>query len=361
MWRKLHGMRLIIYDKDSYVSELLTGGEQAVYGPDCDGFERFLGKCIDTRNLYGADQSFTWYIQDNIETRQVYDWDYLIQFYYSDLKKDRFYMADAFWHKVLIRNGIEAYRVMPIIELQNLLAAANPHLELENIKYSFTSLVNNRNDSRYWVHRHLVKNNLLNKCYWSWSNNRGLSSFFFNNKWAGIKEGEYEHFREHRQTGTIWEPDMGRHELRQHVISAVTLCYQTIYHGCGPVYDGKVFKCFLSNRPFVMIGSSGTLADLRDQGFRTFDGFIDESYDLEVDPLRRMEMILSEIDRLAAMPLADLTAQLWQIRETLEHNYQRCMELGLALDQRDLNKLIMPVCHHVADYDNLLSPNQLRG
>ena len=353
-------MRLITYEPDTFVSELFTDTNETVYGPDCDGFERFLGKCIDTRNHYGSDNSYTWYIQDNIETRLVYDWDYLIDFYFSDLRKDVFYIADAFWHKVLTRNGITAHRVMPVIELPSLLKAATRHNEFHTIRYTFTSLVNNRSDSRYCVHKHLVENEILNQCHWSWHNNRNLSSFHNNNRWLGLRDTEYQHFEQNRVLGTTWEPEMGRTALRHHLISAVTLWYQTIVHGCGPVYDGKVFKCFLAHRPFIMIGSSGTLADLRDQGFRTFDGFIDESYDREVDPFQRMRMILAEIDRIAAIPLPKLIKQLADLVPVLDHNYQRCMEIQQHLDNKNLSGLLMPPCDHVADYDNLLSPSQLK-
>ena len=359
MWREFYSLRLIVYDTDTYVSQLLTHGQETVYGPDCDGFERFLGKCIDTRTELGVDRC-VWYSQDNIETRLVYDWDYLIDFYFKDLRADTFYMADAFWHKVLIRNGITAHRIMPIIELQTMMAAATPHREYHEIRYTFTSLVNNRNDSRYRVHAHLVDNNIINQCHWSWQNNKGLSSFFFNNRWLGLRDPEYRHFKQNRVLGTTWEPEMDRMALRHHLVSAVTLCHQTIFHGCGPVYDCKVFKSFLAHRPFIMIGSSGTLADLRDQGFRTFDGFIDESYDREVDPFRRMDMILAEVDRLAAIPLEKLVQQLVDIEPILQHNYERCMQLQTALDQHDLPALLMPPCPHVADYDNILSPNQIR-
>ena len=340
------------------MSDLLTGGKTTVLGPDQTGFERFLGSCVDAKPRNG--QPCVWYIQDNIETRMVYDWDHLIDRYFSFLKEDTFYMADAWWHHVMSRNGITAHRILPTIELQNLLPAASPELELDRITKIFTHLCNNPSDSRYCVHQMLVDRALLDRCHWSWRNGKGYSCFFNNNRWLGMRDEDYRQFDEQIQPGTLWEPDMGRLDLEHHRVSAITLCGQTLFHGSGPVYDAKVFKCFLANRPFVLIGSSGTLADLRDQGFRTFNTFIDESYDLEPDPRRRMDLLLAEIDRLSAIPLPELIQIIYDSRDILLHNFQRCMQLKSSLIQKDLEPFIMEPCRHLADYDTMLSPNQMR-
>lgn len=348
----------VAYPPGSLVSALLTGNRETVLGPDQTGFDRFLGACVDSKPRNG--RACTWYIQDNIETRMIYDWDHLINFYFAFIKEDTFYMADAWWHHVLSRNGIRAHRILPFIELENLLPAAVCDLKLDHITKTFTTLANNPNDSRYRVHQHLVQRGFLDRCHWSWRNGRGYSCFFNNNRWLGIREGAYCQFDEQVQPGTLWEPDMGTEALHHHVISAITLCGQTLFHSSGPVYDGKVFKCFLTQRPFVLIGSSGTLADLRDQGFQTFAAFVDESYDLEQDPHRRMDLILAEIDRLAAMPLRQLVQIIYDHRDIFAHNFQRCMQLQDALQQKDLAALLMPPCQYLTDYDNLLSVNQMR-
>ena len=353
-----HDCYHVFYPPNHYVSQLLTQGRCAVVSPDQPGFEKFLDACVQIKAEY--DCEITWYSWDNIEIRAVYDWDHVIDYYFADLKQDQFFMADAYLHHVLTRNGIKSHRIMPVLELLNLLDAATGRMCIPKVNKHFTSLVNNPSDARYCVHEYLLDNGLLDHCHWSWNNGQYTSVFWNHNRWMGLRQGQYRQFAEHRQSGATYEDDMGIQELEHHQVSAVTLCYQTIYHGSGPVYDGTVFKCFLAMRPFLLVGSSGTLADLRDQGFRTFDGLIDESYDREVDPFQRMRMILAEIDRLAAIPLTTLIQQLVDYTDVFQHNYTRCMQIKAALDRRNLDALLMPPCRHLADYDNLLSPSQLR-
>lgn len=61
----------------------------------------------------------------------------------------------------------------------------------------------------------------------------------------------------------------------------------------------KTYKPIANLHPFIFMGSAGALRVLREKGYRTFAPFIDESYDLECDPYKRMVMICNEIQRLS--------------------------------------------------------------
>jgi hypothetical protein len=54
-----------------------------------------------------------------------------------------------------------------------------------------------------------------------------------------------------------------------------------------------------TGKPFVLYGVQGQLQHLRDLGFRTFQPYIDESYDLESNYEKRFDMITQEVDRLS--------------------------------------------------------------
>lgn len=348
----------MIYQTNTVIAKLLTQGIDPVFSADRPGFEQVLGACVDIKP---RNKEFcTFYLWENFESRQVYNWDHIIQFYFAFLKSDFFYMTDAYWHHVLRRNNIKTNRIWPVTDLESLLPLAQPCVVLDKIKYHFTHLTNNRNDSRYCIHGYLLDHQLLHKTFWSWNNGSGYSCFFNNNKWLGLKEHEYRQFPQQRQGGSTVELEMDTENLWHHSVSAVTISTQSIFHGSGPNYDGKLFKCFLSMRPFILVGSYGTLADLRDQGFQTFQDIIDESYDLEPDPNRRMSMIQQEIQRLASLPIRDLIDLVESISDILQHNFQRCQQIYQSILSQDLDSLVLPESRYLLDYETHLSPSQIR-
>jgi len=84
----------------------------------------------------------------------------------------------------------------------------------------------------------------------------------------------------------------------------------------------KIFKPIVARRPFILVGAPGNLAYLKSYGFKTFDQWIDESYDQEQDHYIRIEKITAEISRLCAMPADDLKQMHQDMQTVLEHNFQ---------------------------------------
>jgi len=78
-----------------------------------------------------------------------------------------------------------------------------------------------------------------------------------------------------------------------------TVLAETSAHGAWNFYTEKVAKPLLANRLFLVLGGQHYLQGLRDAGFRTFAGIIDESYDLEPDDQRRARMVFEEMRRIA--------------------------------------------------------------
>jgi hypothetical protein len=83
-----------------------------------------------------------------------------------------------------------------------------------------------------------------------------------------------------------------------------------------------VFKPIVAKRPFMLVAAPGNLAYLKSYGFRTFDRWIDESYDLETDHYIRIEKITFQLAKLCAMPPPLLRQMHMEMQETLEYNFQ---------------------------------------
>ena len=70
------------------------------------------------------------------------------------------------------------------------------------------------------------------------------------------------------------------------------------------------------------------LEGLKQLGFKTFSGWIDESYDKEENPEKRREMILTVINKLKNQPLDKLEKWYKEMIPTLEHNQKVNTDFG---------------------------------
>jgi hypothetical protein len=100
---------------------------------------------------------------------------------------------------------------------------------------------------------------------------------------------------------------------------------ETYMEGSYKSFTEKVCKPLMNFQPFVLISFCGALKLLKELGFKTFNGFIDESYDLEPDPVRRLSMAYKEIEKLAKMSKDQIHDWYWQQQDTLVHNHKTFM------------------------------------
>lgn len=96
---------------------------------------------------------------------------------------------------------------------------------------------------------------------------------------------------------------------------------ETIYFDNKLHLTEKVFKPIVAKRPFFLVAAPGNLAYLKRYGFKTFDRWIDESYDLETDHYIRIEKITQELARLCAMSSNELKQMHSEMQEVLEYNF----------------------------------------
>jgi hypothetical protein len=96
---------------------------------------------------------------------------------------------------------------------------------------------------------------------------------------------------------------------------------ETIYFDTKLHLTEKIFKPIVAKRPFILVAAPGNLAYLKSYGFKTFDRWIDESYDQEQDHYIRIEKITSEIAKLCELSPTALKAMHIEMQEVLEYNF----------------------------------------
>jgi hypothetical protein len=118
---------------------------------------------------------------------------------------------------------------------------------------------------------------------------------------------------------------------RDFVDTAISVVMETNYVRPVQHLTEKILRPIAVGHPFILMSSPGCLQYLRDYGFKTFDPLIDETYDTETDPIRRMDLILCEMQRLSQLP----TAEKKQLHEYLYEIARYNREWFFGMDFRD--------------------------
>jgi hypothetical protein len=92
----------------------------------------------------------------------------------------------------------------------------------------------------------------------------------------------------------------------------------------GRFFSEKIFKPIAEKHPFILINPPNSLPLLHSLGYKTFHPFIDERYDAEPNDVRRLMLILNEVERLCHLNDEPLRNFIDGIQEICEHNY-RCL------------------------------------
>jgi hypothetical protein len=99
----------------------------------------------------------------------------------------------------------------------------------------------------------------------------------------------------------------------------VNLVTETFF-GKNVFLSEKIFKPLSNLQPFIVLGDYGTLAELKRLGFKTFEPFIDESYDLEIESKSRIDKIEIEIEKLKNKSIEEIHQWYYSIKDILIHN-----------------------------------------
>jgi hypothetical protein len=101
--------------------------------------------------------------------------------------------------------------------------------------------------------------------------------------------------------------------------SAYSIITETNAYNTFSFFTEKTAKPILGRRLFIVFNGQYFLRNLRQLGFKTFDGIIDESYDNEPDDQKRWQMALDVARWLSEQNQLEIFQK---IKSITEHNYQ---------------------------------------
>jgi hypothetical protein len=91
----------------------------------------------------------------------------------------------------------------------------------------------------------------------------------------------------------------------------------------------KGYKSIACSTPFLAFSTPFYLNDLRNLGFKTYSPYINESYDEETDSLKRLNMIVDEIERICNLDVSSYQDLVSNCKSIAEEN------LGILKNKQD--------------------------
>ena len=115
--------------------------------------------------------------------------------------------------------------------------------------------------------------------------------------------------------------DFGHQEFELWKSGLWHIVTETVFYHDKLHLTEKIFKPIVSQRPFMLAAAPGNLAYLKSYGFRTFDQWIDESYDKIQDHDCRLQAIVDQTQRICAMSHVELRQMHQDMQSVLLHNF----------------------------------------
>ena len=137
--------------------------------------------------------------------------------------------------------------------------------------------------------------------------------------------------------------DNNPHAPQLYADSLVSIITETHFFENTLHLTEKTFKPISFLHPFIMVSTAGSLAYLKDLGFKTFDSIWDESYDQEQDPVQRLIKLKELILTINNFSQDQLLEAQHKIKPIVEHNYQHLSKVQSLHSQQFINDfLVLP-------------------
>tara|TARA_R100000231_G_C5315265_1_gene161748 strand:+ start:212 stop:1306 length:1095 start_codon:yes stop_codon:yes gene_type:complete len=204
------------------------------------------------------------------------------------------------------------------------------------------------------VHRielmeHIIKNNLLDS---------GYNSFVYGKEEVKEKADKlgltpkliYDHLPmilDLNKLNDAWSlPDMYTNSdgipYQYTLDSYLHIITETCYENVNGVFwvSEKIAKPFAGMNFMLLLSRPGTLKWWKAKGFETFDNIFDESYDNEVDDIKRLKMVQTELDKFVNLPIKEIHDIYYRNIDKLKHNFYHFQDYA----SKELTKFKEVVC-----------------
>ncbi len=102
----------------------------------------------------------------------------------------------------------------------------------------------------------------------------------------------------------------------------------------------KIWKPIGHSQAFILAGPAKSLQYLQSLGYKTFHPYIDESYDIETDDFKRLEMIFEQIEKFTKKSKEEKDEFLINVKDIVKHNQQLFLDYSKEAYKDDCKNII---------------------
>ena len=102
--------------------------------------------------------------------------------------------------------------------------------------------------------------------------------------------------------------------------SGIEVVLETLFDDTRWHLTEKALRPIACGRSFLLMAAPGSLQYLRQYGFETFSGLLDESYDTIQNPRQRLQAVITEMSRVANLPQQEKIQLFVKLNQVAEHN-----------------------------------------
>jgi len=179
-------------------------------------------------------------------------------------------------------------------------------------------LLGKKDDRKFKIYKNIEQHNLLDRCLLNlWDENKSPAQTIYRSAELDLYDEIKLVGNSTKQIDGLMNGKSGSHNIPEIVYKNTWYSIVSETNSGTTFITEKTTKCLLSGRIFILFGEKGHLAKLRQYGYKTFDPFIDESYDEIDDDDVRMQMAFEQVILLGRTDPMGLYANLYDI---LVHN-----------------------------------------
>jgi hypothetical protein len=164
---------------------------------------------------------------------------------------------------------------------------------------------------------------LYQNCYMNFSDTDASQSCYdysFSNPNFKIQHTDLaQYFRKNTATAN-YSADYDSNDYAQCSIEVVL---ETLFDDARWHLTEKSLRPIACGKPFILAATPGSLKYLQSYGFKTFDSWIDESYDSIQDPYERLVAITKTMQQFSDIPLEQKKQMLNEMQEVCNYNRDR--------------------------------------
>jgi hypothetical protein len=168
---------------------------------------------------------------------------------------------------------------------------------------------------------HLIENNLVDQCL-TWFNPVDPESKIYyqdynyiNPAWQPVHS--IENYFSAKNVNSSYSADF---ELTDYSKVEFEIVLETLFDDNRLQLTEKTLRPIACGQPFLLMSTHGSLEYLRNYGFQTFDGIIDESYDHIVDPEKRMQAVIDAMKKIVLWSNDERAHNMKKIQQITEYN-----------------------------------------